>query len=249
MAWVLIIAGHRYSNLYQDLSFLAQIQSLITRMSHTNFICPYCIEDDFTAPSEVLLLTHIRRVHSFEPNFSIQCSIDGCSRTFKNFRTYQNHRLTHRPAISEGDIPSDTESNPDYDQDPSFEGSMLPHLPSSSDVQSHAAKWILKTSEMRSLTRAATIGVVEDVSDLVEFIGQSLKDQTCHILSSSGVDPETVCRVSDVFKSYIVKPFDGLSSFHQQLQYYRRHFNLIVRSYCMFLVFIIIILWYVGITA
>ena len=44
--------------------------------------------------------------------------------------------------------------------------SALPHIPSSSEIQSYAAKWILKTSEMKSLTRTATLGAVEDMSDL-----------------------------------------------------------------------------------
>ena len=42
------------------------------------------------------------------------------------------------------------------------------------EMQSHAAKWILKSSEIRTLTRTATLGVVEDVSALVEFVGQEL---------------------------------------------------------------------------
>ena len=36
--------------------------------------CSYCIEDVFSAPSEILLLNHIRLVYSCDPNFSIQCS-------------------------------------------------------------------------------------------------------------------------------------------------------------------------------
>ena len=81
---------------------------------------------------------------------------------------------------------------------------------------------------MRSLTRTATLGVVEDVSNLV---GQSLEDQVCHELTSTGVDSIIISRVEAIFKGFIVKPFKGLTSFHQQLQYYRRNFNLIVSAY------------------
>ena len=42
--------------------------------------CPYCTEDEFYA-SKVLLMTHIRIVHSMESGFSIPCSVDGCRRT------------------------------------------------------------------------------------------------------------------------------------------------------------------------
>lgn len=58
-------------------------------------VCPYCIEQEYIAPSKSLLLGHIRVVHSADPDFTIQCIDEGCSRTFKNFRTYQNHNLLH----------------------------------------------------------------------------------------------------------------------------------------------------------
>ena len=196
--------------------------------------CPYCVEEDFTAPSETLLLTHIRLVHSLDPNFSIQCSYDGCSRTFKSFRTYQNHCLTHRPRAF--DEPPATEEYEDLgESDPCLletESALsVSYIPSQSEMQSHAAKWILKTSEMRNLTRTATVGVVEDVSALVEFVGQALKGQVCHELTSAGVDSVAISRVEEIFKGFIVKPFEGLTSLHQQLQYYRSHFNFIVSTY------------------
>ena len=50
-------------------------------------ICPYCVGDEFTSPSEALLLSHVRLVHSMDPNFRIQCSVDSCSRTFNNSKT------------------------------------------------------------------------------------------------------------------------------------------------------------------
>jgi hypothetical protein len=37
------------------------------------------------------LLSHIRLHHANEPHFIIQCSLQGCSRSFKKFETYRNH--------------------------------------------------------------------------------------------------------------------------------------------------------------
>ena len=45
--------------------------------------------------------------------------------------------------------------------------------PTVTDMQSYAAKWILKTRETQSLTRSATQGVVEDVQDLISFVTQT----------------------------------------------------------------------------
>lgn len=200
----------------------------MSRPSDSALECPYCIQDTFVAPSEVLLFSHIRLVHSLDPNFNIQCSLEGCSRTFNHFRTYQNHLLTHRTA-----------SNKEQEQDSLDMGTEDPNVSFehdhsgiflNTDLQSYAAKWILKTSETRSLTRAATLGIVEDVSDLIDVVSQSLKSQIRQILNSSGVDQEITSMVEDVFSCSATKPFGGLTSFHQQLQYYRNHFNLIVCS-------------------
>ena len=135
------------------------------------YVCSYCVEDVFSAPSEILLLNHIRLVHSCDPNFTIQCS---CSRTFTNFRTFQNHRRTCTSQIESSPEPAIT--NEDSDTASCFsevqEGVTPNSTPSFSaaHLQSYSAKWILKTSETRSLTRTATLGIVQDVTDLVGFI-------------------------------------------------------------------------------
>ena len=208
-----------------------------------SFICPYCTED-FLAPSEVLLLDHIRVVHSLDPNFTIRCNKDGCSRTFTNFRTYQNHRRTHvstPPATNVHGDSLDIDTDPTSSisgHDTTVNAAMhapsshtpVPQLPTSAEMQSFAAKWILKTSETRSLTRTATIGIVEDVSELVDTVTQALKHQTQCTLAGRGVDQPTISSLDEVFASCVAKPFQGLLSFHQQLQYYRSHFNFVVSS-------------------
>lgn len=96
----------------------------------------------------------------------------------------------------------------------------LSQIPTSSQLQLYSEKWFLRTSETMSLTRAATLGMIEDVSELVEFVGQSLRDQTRHVLSSSGVDSSVVRKVEEVFGTDTMKPFNEIASFYQQLQYF-----------------------------
>lgn len=198
-------------------------------MSGRTFICSYCSSTtgQFTAPSEAFLLSHVRLVHSLDPNFTIQCTRDDCSRTFRNFRTYQNHILTHQPSEScHGDFEDDTLSLPSVDNDENFD-EVSPYLPTAEDMQSFAARWILKTSETRSLTRAATIGIVQDVADMVTCVVQCLLSQAQNLLGESGIDSS---RLEDIFSSHVTQPFRGLTSFRNQLQYYRKHFELIVSS-------------------
>ena len=47
----------------------------------STYPCSLC-SSDFVAPSEILLLNHIRLAHSYDQNFSIQCSFRGCARVF-----------------------------------------------------------------------------------------------------------------------------------------------------------------------
>ena len=207
--------------------------------------CSYC-SGLFSAPSEALLLTHIRVTHSSDPGFSIQCSVSGCSRTFTNFRTFQNHRLTHRGKESESGDGTTLDENADTEGD--FNSSIaVAHGPTSDDMQSFAAKWILKIRESRSLTRNAMQGVIEDVQDLVSFVGNTMKQQTNAVLRANDIDPSSITGLSDVFAGPTTIPFDGLTSFHQQLQYCRKNFNFIVRALVVFNLYCVYCYKYTGI--
>ena len=196
------------------------------------FFCPYCPED-YAAPSEELLFGHIRIVHANDPNFSIQCSFNGCERTFTNFRTWQNHRLLHyRSGTIDTVSPTDTDEDvvgfPDSDASATHVSS-----PSVPDMQRFAAQWILKTRETRMLTRSAMQGIIENVDVLVGYVTEGLKSQTQMVLENHGIKPESIIinDLDNVFTGPVTKPFQGLTSFHQQLQYCRSMFNLVVRLY------------------
>lgn len=194
--------------------------------------CPYCSEG-FFAPSEELLLAHIRLVHSYEPGFTIQCSFNGCSRTFSSFKAYQNHRrLKHTSCCIVGDSrltsgPSEDFQELDDANDPQTEAFEI-DAPSTEEMKSFSAKWILKTRETRKLTRTAMQGVIEDVADLVTFVSGTLESQTRAVLHANGVNPESISGLKEVFSGAATTPFKDLQSFHQQLQYCRKHFNFIV---------------------
>lgn len=195
------------------------------------FVCSYCVEEVFSAPSEVLLLHHIRLVHSCDPNFSIKCLSEQCSRTFTNFRTFQNHLRTCPCHVDLSPEPSVVNEDPDTESHYSgVQDYLTDSIPSfsASDLQSYSAKWILKTSETHSLSRTATLGIVHDVTDLVDFLTQMLEKKTHSILQQSEVDDSVIQQVGNLFSGFLVRPFERLETFHQQLQYYRDHLGLIV---------------------
>lgn len=53
--------------------------------------CPLCSAELGTVS---IYLTHVRVAHASEHGFHIQCGLQGCVRTFKNFCTYRNHVYT-----------------------------------------------------------------------------------------------------------------------------------------------------------
>jgi len=114
------------------------------------------------------------------------------------------------------------------------------------DMKTFAAKWILKTRETRNLTKAAMQGIIKDTSDMLAFATSSLKTDICAKLSAYGVDPGVITELDTIFKGPALKPFDGISSFHQQLQYYRHYFNLVVSyNYACYMFIYIYIYTYV----
>ena len=53
------------------------------------FTCPNCAIPPFRTLKK--LLRHIRLSHSDEECFRIQCTLQGCKRTFRNLRSFENH--------------------------------------------------------------------------------------------------------------------------------------------------------------
>ena len=203
----------------------------------TSFVCRYCTDTDFSAPSKQLLQNHVQLVHSLDPNFRIQCNEGSCSRTFTNYRTYQNHRNSHHATLTtEGSsdlstletvhVEADTEPSESQDIDLGSDEGVMPDY---KQLQLFAAKWLLKTSETRSLTRAASIGIVADVSEMIQTISETLQRETSEVLSANGINPVVISTINEIFHGKFTRPFEGLFTFHQQLKFYREQFNFVVR--------------------
>lgn len=99
----------------------------------------------------------------------------------------------------------------------------------STDMQDFTTQWVLKLGESRKLTRSTTQEIVEDVNDLVSFVVNTLKRQTHDVIRANGLDTTSIVGLSNIFDGPATRPFDGLTSFYQHLQYCRKNFNLIVR--------------------
>lgn len=77
--------------------------------------CPLC-ESQFATVS--IFMTHLKLIHSNEPNFCIRCNLEGCQRTFKNFYTYRNHVYSmHSQLQSTDPLCEDLETTSNHAQD------------------------------------------------------------------------------------------------------------------------------------
>ena len=194
--------------------------------------CVYC---DFLSPSEQLLLVHIRQVHSNDPNFRIECDIEQCRRTFTNYRTYVNHIRSHAKQsenMSNESIRSEDNEN-NSDQDGSGEEHITnaeqPTEDNDFNMKDFAAKWILRTSESRCLTRTALLGIVNDVSEMVQMVVDNIRRDVQQLFLQHETDSSMIERqVDEIFHQPYIKPFLELDTYHLQLQYYKKHFSYVV---------------------
>ena len=65
--------------------------------------CQLC---DFITSSLSFLLKHLTLIHSNDPGFLIQCSLNGCSHTYTNIRTYKNHVYALHSSSHSSTVPS-----------------------------------------------------------------------------------------------------------------------------------------------
>ena len=67
------------------------------------FICSFCGKhaSKFFLP----ILRHIGEVHQFEPNFSIICGLNGCTKKYTSFGGYKTHLYRkHRDYVVMGEV-------------------------------------------------------------------------------------------------------------------------------------------------
>ena len=62
---------------------------------------------------------------------------------------------------------------------------------------------------MRSLTRTATTGIVEDISALIDYVVQHLSSKTYVTLDNNAVDTTVISQVREIFPVLLQSPLKG----------------------------------------
>ena len=180
------------------------------------FTCTIC--NRFASSTLKRVLRHIGSVHSFEPGFQVTCGIEGCTRTYSNFRSFQKHLArNHETALNRVEDSSPAprpqvqrdvhESDDDDTLDPIDANDCSTTQEASESTQKalqrSAALFLLRTKEVNRVTQVALNEIVEGVTELFE----------AHASAGNCCTP---------------KPFAGLETHYLQQKYYKEEFKLVV---------------------
>ena len=203
------------------------------------YVCPLCPPERTSHLNLSLtdFLKHVKLLHSHQPGFNITCGINGCIRSFKNFRTFQDHvSAFHRgPGIEDGDnrvVDNGEDGDGEVDRD--CEDSVFQSSPEPQSVtaqlQRSSALFLLGLKEKHKLTQVALQGLIEGTTALVQCRQDILRSQLLSILSSEDLPASVTTRITECLSDDGIfgRPFLGLETQHQQVNYYKTNLRLIV---------------------
>ena len=75
--------------------------SKLLEMSERSVACKTCPLCTFEGPSVKTIISHLRVVHSHDPNFAVACGLNGCGTTSRSFSALYSHVYRHHPDIIE----------------------------------------------------------------------------------------------------------------------------------------------------
>ena len=97
-------------------------------------------------------------------------------------------------------------------------------------LQEAAALWLLKTREMHRLPLSVMDTLIEDIESLIHAAINCIKQCTIMKLRDGSASETLIRNVSDEFSlvDSHLSLFNGLKSQHQQQNFFRTRFNLVV---------------------
>lgn len=210
--------------------------------SKTN--CPLC--DSFAAPNLKGVVRHIGLIHSHEAGFRVTCGIGGCTRTYRKFHSYKKHiYVKHRDVLRVrerersplvGDI--DTMRSPS----PLSEGGSQESY--ANQQQRSTALFILKAREIHKIPQSSLDYLLGDISTFMDLNRSMLLHKVAVALEKKGIFMENELQALNESPD-ITNPFEGLHTEYLQRQYFLQHFNLVVSTYSIMLLYMYVYDWHI----
>lgn len=204
-----------------------------------DLLCPLCPSErtrrlNFNVSK---YLKHVRLFHAHQPNFHISCQINGCQRSYRNFSTFKNH-VSDKHSCEALDRSIETTSLCDDFDDSDLSLHVPVHTYTENDelydsmclAQKSSALFLLGLKEEKKLTQTALQGCIEGVTTLSQIRLNAQRQEVYKVLNADGVSQATIDKLDTTFdeNGKFGRPFIGLETPHQQLNYYSRNFNFIV---------------------
>lgn len=171
-------------------------------------------------------------VHARDPNFHVNCGIEGCIRTYKNFASFKKHVYRHhREQIDPAQLDTRTEDG-STQQPPEMlhedDGPDFLNRDAGYDHSEQAALFVLKAKHVHKISQSALDDLLFDVSTMISDRVHYVENKVCQHLQG----PCNSSSSSGILEAFhhpaIVDPFHGLTSRYLQLNYYRENFGLLV---------------------
>ena len=189
--------------------------------------CSICGE--FTADSRNRLVNHIGRCHRNDPNFPCICGIGDCTKTFKNYHSWQKHLKNKHDEQPTEDGPVIHANNVDGAEPNGEDVELLPvNDVNVEDATRSGALYILKLQEDCSLPKSTVQLVISNTTDIVQKAVSAVKTQVHDCLQRANVDFQTVPGLQAILKedNEAANPFINLNTESQRLSYYKDQFGL-----------------------
>ena len=208
--------------------------------------CNLCVH--FVALTLALFLNHLVRYHTSDPNFHVLCGINGCSKTYRNCISFKNHiKRKHADLLlaekngeaaeqenDTNDVNGDSSaSEMDEDSGETYDSTSLPQFDfhrEAEEIRRAGALYVLKMKHKDRASQTAVNSFIENTTGIVRTSIDILKAGLMNRLDTAGIDFNAVPGLPELFKedSLARNPFSGLLNEHQQNNYFKDHFNLVV---------------------
>ena len=201
------------------------------------FRCCYC--SSFAGNTFKRLLSHIKFIHSHEPNFTIACG--DCGQSFQKFNSFKSHiQRKHNANIladhrqeNEVEIEDDDDLHANSsDEEDRAEDVVEEEEPRKfvDEMTRFLALFLLKHKEENQLSQRGIDEILDSTGEVVESCLEQLKGEVTTCLERNGVAVADMQGLSDVLQQPCIftQARQPLINEYQQLQYFKNNFDLVV---------------------
>ena len=175
------------------------------------------------------MLRHIGEIHCHDPNLSIRCGVHRCPQTYFNYESFRSIGSTEMFCMElQLRIPililmlAHQKKWIYFDEGSCNDEGTMQH-----DKTYHGAKFILKIREQYRMPQSTLDKVVEDFKGIWTVSQESMREEVKSKLEKKLCETD----VAEIMKSFDSSfPLRGLETEYRQLQYYKQHFNYLVRT-------------------